>query len=62
MKNKDIVWHIYGERGTYNDEEFITLIKQNKVAADALISNRDLGVWLPLKETIYAYYLKQEER
>ena len=61
MKRKEIYWHIYGEEKNFSDEEFMQRIKEGYVKEDDLISNRDLRVWLPLKETIYRFYLPVKE-
>ncbi|MBR2802047.1 MAG: DUF4339 domain-containing protein [Erysipelotrichaceae bacterium] len=55
--NKEVLWQIHGREGTYSDQELIEMIKRGEVSPEDLLTNRDLKAWLPLKETIYAFYL-----
>ena len=58
-KNK--IWKIKGYEGTFTDEDLIEMIKQGQLKADDALSSRDMKIWVKLKESIYQFYLEDEE-
>lgn len=58
-KNK--VWRIKGFEGIFSDEELISLIESKQVNKDFSITTREMKTWVKLKDSIYQYYLKEDE-
>ena len=58
-KNK--IWKIKGFEGTFTDEEMIELIKSGEVKKDYAITTREMKKWIKVKQSIYQFYLKEEQ-
>lgn len=58
-KNK--VWKIKGFEGQFSDEEVVTLIKRGELKPDYSLSTKEMKKWVKLKDSIYQYYLEDEE-
>lgn len=61
MKRRELYWYVYNHKKQYTDEELVQAIQEGKISKNELITNKDLRVWMPLKETIYRYYLPEEQ-
>ena len=59
IKNK--IWKIKGFEGTFTDEELIALIESGEVKADYSLTTREMKKWIKLKDSIYQFYLKEQE-
>ncbi len=46
--------------GPYSDDELVRLIQQNIVTAEHYIWMVDLASWIPVRESIYAFYLNED--
>ena len=46
--------------GPYTDDELVRLIRQDIVTADHYIWMVDLASWIPVRESIYAFYLSED--
>ena len=46
--------------GPYSDDELVRLIRQDIVTADHYIWMVDLASWIPIRESIYAFYLSED--
>ena len=46
--------------GPYTDDELVRLIRQDIVTADHYIWMVDLVSWIPVRESIYAFYLSED--
>ena len=58
-KNK--VWKIIGFEGQFPDEEVVTLIKRGELKPDYSLSTKEMKKWVKLKDSIYQYYLEDDE-
>ncbi|MBQ2582419.1 MAG: hypothetical protein II577_00770 [Erysipelotrichaceae bacterium] len=58
-KNK--IWKIKGYEGTFTDEEVIERIRSGQLKGDDALSSRDMKKWVKLKDSIYQFYLEDEE-
>lgn len=58
-KNK--VWKIKGFEGQFSDEEVVTLIKRGELKPDYSLSTKEMKKWVKLKDSIYQYYLEDDE-
>ena len=58
-KNK--VWKIKGFEGQFSDAEVVTLIKRGELKPDYSLSTKEMKKWVKLKDSIYQYYLEDEE-
>lgn len=61
MFTNNKIWKVQNDNNTYSDEELIELIKNGKINSDTRITNKDLKKWLKVEETLYNYYLREEE-
>lgn len=59
MKNK--VWRIKGFEGSFTDEELISLLLSGQVKKDFQITTREMKNWVKVEDSIYQYYLKEDE-
>ena len=46
--------------GPFSDDELVRLIQQNIVTADHYIWMVDLSAWIPVRDSIYAFYLNED--
>lgn len=61
MFTNNKIWKVQNDNNTYSDEELVELIKNGKINYDTRITNKDLKKWLKVEETLYNYYLREEE-
>lgn len=61
MFTNNKIWKVQNDNNTYSDEELVELIKNGKINSDTRITNKDLKKWLKVDETLYNYYLREEE-
>ncbi len=61
MFTNNKIWKVQNDNNTYSDEELVELIKNGKINSDTRITNKDLKKWLKVEETLYNYYLREEE-
>ncbi len=60
MIKKNKVWRIKGFEGQFSDEEVIDLIKKGELKGNYSLSTREMKKWVKLKDSIYQYYLEDE--
>lgn len=60
MKSK--IWKIKDFEGKFSDEEIITLISNGKIKPDYYLTSKDMKKWIKVKDSIYQFYLKGEEK
>lgn len=58
-KNK--IWKIKGYEGSFTDEEVIELIRQGQLKGEDALSSRDMKKWVRIEDSIYQFYLEDEE-
>ncbi|MBR2596633.1 MAG: DUF4339 domain-containing protein [Solobacterium sp.] len=46
--------------GPFSDDELVRLIQQKIVTADHYIWMVDLASWIPVRDSIYAFYLSED--
>lgn len=61
MMKKNKIWKIKGFEGSFTDEEIIELIKSGQVKKDFAITTREMKKWIKVKQSIYQFYLKEDE-
>ena len=57
---KQKIWKIKGFQGTFTDEEVIALIKSKELKPDYSLTSKEMKKWIKLKDSIYQYYLEDE--
>ena len=57
-KNK--VWRIKGFEGQFTDDEVIDLIRKKQIRKDFYLTSRDIKQWIKLEDSIYQFYLEDE--
>ena len=60
MSRKNKMWKIKGFEGQLSDEEVIDIIKKGEIKKDYSLSTREMKKWVNLKDSIYQYYLEDE--
>lgn len=59
---KQQIWKIRGVKEKFSDEDLVEMIKQGSLSANDYIATNDMKVWIEVKESIYQFYLKENQR
>ena len=62
MLKDNKIWQIQNIERTYTDEELISLIQNGTFNGDIKITNKDLKQWYSIADTIYQFYLPQNQK
>ena len=54
-------WKILGNEQEVSDEELIALLKSGKLKVEDLIMSAGFKKWVKVADTIYQYYLSDQE-
>lgn len=60
MIRNNRIWKIKGFEGVFTDEEVIDLIKNGEIKGEYALSSRDMKKWVKVKDSIYQFYLEDE--
>ena len=56
------VWKIKGYEGKFSDEQLVSLLKSARLTGEDSITSKDLKTFIKIKNSIYAYYLKEDKK
>ena len=60
MANK--IWQIKGYEGTFTDEQIVELIKSGRLTKEDALTSKDIKQWIKIEDSIYQFYLKEEQK
>lgn len=61
MKLNNKIWKISGIEGKFTDEEIVAMIKSGELSPESRMATKDMKKWIKVKDSIYQFYIKQEE-
>ena len=57
--SKNKIWKIRGLDNSFSDEELVELIRLGKIKKEAMVSSKDMKIWICLKDSIYQFYFEE---
>ena len=55
------MWKIQGKDELISDERLISMIKNGEVSKEDSVTNKDMKIWMKLKDSIYQFYFTDKE-
>ena len=60
--NEAKIWKVKGKDRKLTDSELIEAIKSGEIKGDDAVSTRDMKIWVNIKDSVYQFYIKEENR
>lgn len=60
--NEAKIWKVKGKDRNLTDSELIEAIKSGEIKGDDAVSTRDMKIWVNIKDSVYQFYIKEENR
>ena len=60
--NEAKIWKVKGKDRNLTDSELIEAIKSGEIKGNDAVSTRDMKIWVNIKDSVYQFYIKEENR
>ena len=60
--NEAKIWKVKGKDRNLTDSELIEAIKSGEIKGDDAVSTRDMKIWVNIKDSVYQFYIMEENR